>query len=293
MPPRVPNGSPRGVVLRGVAGCQVGGFGRRLPVADRRARDARRRRGGTTPAASARSSANPAMLSKPGRIVRRQERRDVDLQVQQVADGVRVSRPIQAVQHHDAGSTSAWPQPIDLRLRASRAVLRTRPAAAGARRGAASRPAPASARLSPRPRRGAAHARRSDPFQREVGGLDAVVMAGDTDPDRRASFVDRWSQARARPRRSRGGHCGRRPAGGRLPVRRGRPPPRPSGRQGPRAQARSILGTTWTTTSSTAPAHSARHHTYGTARRPNAEKRGSVAQRARAFKPDTGYSNSE
>ena len=76
------------VVLRGVAGREVGGLDRRLPVADRHPGHARRRRG-IRLQQRRRDRQRPGDVVEAARdVVRRQERRDVDLQVQQVAHGV-------------------------------------------------------------------------------------------------------------------------------------------------------------------------------------------------------------
>ena len=67
------------LVLRGVARRQIGGLGRRLPVADRHAGDARRR-GRVRLEQRRRDRQRPGdVVEAVGRVVGRQQRRDVDL----------------------------------------------------------------------------------------------------------------------------------------------------------------------------------------------------------------------
>ena len=104
------------LVLRRVAGREVGGFDRRLPVADGHAGDARRgRRIGLEQRRRDRQRARRCCRSR-ARIVGRQKRRDVDLEVQQVANGVRVLGPVQAMQDDGAGIDARRGVAIDLRF---------------------------------------------------------------------------------------------------------------------------------------------------------------------------------
>ena len=151
------------MVLRRVAGREVGGFGRRLPVADRHPRDARRRRGVRLEQRRRDRQRAGDVVEAVARVVRRQQRRDVDLEVEQVANRVGVLGPIQPVQHHRARAGRAGGVRDRSPLRASRAAPRTRPAAAAARRAAASRRRAACGRPSPTARRGRRRVARSAP----------------------------------------------------------------------------------------------------------------------------------
>ena len=90
-------------ILRGVARRDIGRFGRRLPEADRRARDPGRRRRVGFEQRRRNGQRAGDVVKASRRIVRRQQRRDVDLQIQQVADRVGVFGPVQTMQHDRAG----------------------------------------------------------------------------------------------------------------------------------------------------------------------------------------------
>ena len=170
------------MVLRRVARREVGRFGRRLPVADGHARHARRRRGirleqrrrdrqraGDVVEAVARS--RRAAAASPTSI-RRSSRSRMAL-----AYSVRFRR----CSTTDPGSARGAAVAIDLALRASRAAPRTRPATDAARRAAASRRRAACGPPSPTARRGRRPS--SGPaLQRQVRGLDPIVVAGDAVP---------------------------------------------------------------------------------------------------------------
>ena len=104
------------LVLRGVARRQIRGLGRRLPVADGHARDARRRRRvGLEQRRRDRQRPGDVVEAVRG-VVRRQQRGDVDPQVEQIANGVGVLRPVQPVQDHRPGLDSRRRAAIDLGL---------------------------------------------------------------------------------------------------------------------------------------------------------------------------------
>ena len=117
IPPRVPNGMPfEPVVLRGVAGRQVGRLGRRLPVADRHAGDPRR--GGRVRLEQRRRDRQRSgdVVEAVRRVVGRQQRRRVDAQVEQIADRVRVLGAVQSMQDDGARIGVAAGAAIDLVL---------------------------------------------------------------------------------------------------------------------------------------------------------------------------------
>ena len=90
------------LILRRVARRQIGGFGRRLPVANGHARNpCRCRRIGLEQCRRYRQRTRD-VVEASGRIVRRQKRPDIDLEIQQVADGIGVFGPVQAME--DDGS---------------------------------------------------------------------------------------------------------------------------------------------------------------------------------------------
>ena len=118
------------LVLRGVARRQIGGLGRRLPVADRHAGDARRRRRVRLEQRRRDRQRPGDVVEAVGRIVGRQQRGGVDLQVEQIADGVGVLGAVQSMQDDRARSRSVRRRRDRSPPRASRAAPRI-PASGG------------------------------------------------------------------------------------------------------------------------------------------------------------------
>ena len=118
------------MVLRRITRRKIGCFGRRLPEADRDASDARGR--GRIGLEQSRRDRQRAcdVVEASGRIVWRQERRDVDLEIQQIADGICVLGAVQAVENDgariDAMSASLA---IDFRFEPISGAFRSRQAA--------------------------------------------------------------------------------------------------------------------------------------------------------------------
>ena len=123
---------------------------------------------------------DPAMLSKPLRgIVRRQQRGDVDPQVEQVADGVGVLRPVQPMQDHRARAGR-----VRRRARSISASSQSRSpsySASGGRgtSGGGITPARSLRTTFSHTSAWSADLRQVQALQRQVRGLDAIVVTGD------------------------------------------------------------------------------------------------------------------
>ncbi len=166
------------LVLRGVARRQIRGFGRRLPVANGHAGDPRGRgRVGLEQRRGDRQRAGNVVEAVRG-IVRRQQRGDVDPQVEQIADGVGVLRPVQPVQDHGPGihvrrrcaidfGFEPVAQPLVLGERRARDV-------GGRHHAGAQLPDHLLPHLGV-----VRHLHQVEALQRQIGGLESIVVTGD------------------------------------------------------------------------------------------------------------------
>ena len=115
-----------------------------------------------------------------GRIVGRQQRRDVDVEREQIANRVGVFGAVEAMEHRPARDSASPPPPDPARLRAKRISSwygrpwsgRRAPAAASCRSAASARPFPTSSGAS-------AIVREIQAVERQIRRLEPLVVAGD------------------------------------------------------------------------------------------------------------------
>ena len=104
------------LILRGIARRKVGRFGRRLPVADRHARHSRGGRRVGFQQCRRDGQGTGDVVEASCRIIRRQKRRDIDLEIEQVADGVGVFGSIEPMEDDGAWIDAGGGLAIDVRF---------------------------------------------------------------------------------------------------------------------------------------------------------------------------------
>ena len=104
------------LILRRIAGRKIGGLRRRLPIAHRHAGDPCRRGCIGLQECWRDRQRTRDVVKAPGRIVRRQQRRDIDLEIQQVAHRIRVFGPVQTMEDDGARIDTSCRFAIDFRF---------------------------------------------------------------------------------------------------------------------------------------------------------------------------------
>ena len=137
------------LILRRIARRNVGRFRRRLPIADRHAGDPRRRRRIGFQQRRRDRQRTRDVVKASGRIVRRQKRRGIDLEIQQVADGIGVFGAVQTMENDGSRIRRGSPLCDRFPFPANPGALRIRPEAAASCPAAASRRREVCARLFP------------------------------------------------------------------------------------------------------------------------------------------------